>query len=333
MNESLVESTHPVFTLTMDWLAFTLPEASAQEVMNLIGGEWTRGKGGFRGYPLSWILADPSRGVGLLGTGSPRRPREVHVDLSGGIVSSWDLAKVRTTLQWIFKQQGHVTRLDCALDDRHPLVPLPLVIHAAETGQCISRADRIQVIRSFSLHTGTAFGETIYFGSPQSQTLLRVYDKRLELLAKEHPHAEEFGIRWELEFKQDRADLCGAFLMDLEEADWLKLLIGLLRSYVDFRDTTREAEDEERARAPRLPWYESLTMGFKSARLTLAQEAPDEAKVKNWITRSVAPMLAALCALPGGQMWMEGAIVEGADRWKERHRQLVKQGKRNRKNS
>lgn len=333
MSEVSPQSNNPVFTLTIDWLAFTLPDAPANEVMKVIGGEWSRGKAGFRGYPLSWILPDPSRGVGLLGTGAPRRPREVHVDLSAGIVSCWDLAKVRAILQWIFKQQGRFTRLDCALDDRQPLVPLPLIIQAADVGQCISRADRVQIIRSFSLHKGTTSGETIYFGSPQSETLLRVYDKRLELLAKGQPHAETFGIRWELEFKQDRADLCGHCLLDLDEADWLKLLIGLLRSYVDFRDTTRDAEDEERARAPRLPWYESLTMGFKAARLTLAHEEPDEARVKNWITRSVAPMLAALCALPEGQTWMDSAIVEGADRWKQRHRQLVTNGRRRKKDS
>ncbi len=91
MNASSDELNHHVFTLTIDWLAFTLPEASAPDVMSHIGGEWTRGKAGFRGYPLSWILTDPSRGVGLLGTGAPRRPREVHVDLSAGIVSSWEL--------------------------------------------------------------------------------------------------------------------------------------------------------------------------------------------------------------------------------------------------
>ena len=333
MSEMLSESKRTVFTLTIDWLAFTLPDVSAHDVMQMIGGDWSRGKAGFRGYPVSWILDDPSRGVGLLGTGAPRRPREVHVDLSAGIVSSWELTKVRAILQWVVQEEGHFTRVDCALDDRQPLVPLAVVIQAAETGQCITRADRVQVIRSFSLHKGTTAGETIYFGSPQSQTLLRVYDKRLELLAKQKPRSEEFGIRWELEFKQDRADLCGQFLGDLEEADWLKLLIGLLRSYVDFRDTTRDAEDEERACAPRLPWYESLTMGFKSARLTLAQEEPDEARVKNWITLSVAPMLAAICALPGGQTWMESAIVEGADRWKQRHRQLVTNGRRKKKDS
>ena len=100
-------------------------------------------------------------------------------------------------------------------------------------------------------------------------------------------------------------------VIGLEEQDWKGFLIGLLRSYVDFRDTTRDAEDEERARAPRLPWYESLTRGFMTARLTIPQEEPEEERVKAWITRSVAPMLAALCALPNGQAWVEGAIVEG----------------------
>ena len=121
MSEVSPQVNNSVFTLTIDWLAFTLLDASVNEVMKVIGGEWSRGKAGFRGYPISWILADPSRGVGLLGTGAPRRPREVHVDLSAGIVSSWELPKVRAILQWIFKQQGRFTRLDCALDDRHPV--------------------------------------------------------------------------------------------------------------------------------------------------------------------------------------------------------------------
>jgi len=301
--------------------------------MRHIEGDWSRRKGGFRCYPFSWALTTASRGMGIVGTGAVHQPREVHADLSAGIVSSWDLNRVRTFLRWIKEQEGHLTRIDCALDDREASVPLQLVTQAAETGQCISRADRVQLIRSFSLHKGMTSGETIYFGSPQSQTLLRIYNKRLELAAKEHPSAEDHGIRWELEFKHDRAQLCGQSLIGLEEEDWKGFLIGLLRSYIDFRDTTRDAEDEERARAPRLPWYESLTKGFMSAKLSIPQEEPDEERVKGWITRSVAPMLAAVCALHGGQAWMEGAIVEGADRWKQRHRQLVKKAKKQRKGS
>ena len=75
------------FTLTIDWLAFTLPAGSVNETMEIVGGDWTKSNTGFRGYPASWITANASRGVGKLGTRAPRAPLEVHVDLSGGIVA------------------------------------------------------------------------------------------------------------------------------------------------------------------------------------------------------------------------------------------------------
>jgi phage replication initiation protein len=107
------------FTLSIDWLAFTVLASNPQETMKVLGGDWSRAKGGFRGYPLSWIRSDGrTAGVGKLGTNAPRRPNEIHVDLSGGLVSALTLDQVRVLLKWIHEQQGHVTRMDCALDDR-----------------------------------------------------------------------------------------------------------------------------------------------------------------------------------------------------------------------
>ena len=164
------------FTLTIDWLAFTLPSGSARDTMEIVGGDWTKSDIGFRGYPVSWITTSASRGVGKLGTGAHRAPLEVHVDLSAGIVAPWPIGKVRTVLQWILKQDGHLTRLDCALDDRNSCVSLSTIRYAIEAGQCVTRADRMQRISSSSIHNATPSGETLYLGSPQSQTLLRVYD-------------------------------------------------------------------------------------------------------------------------------------------------------------
>jgi hypothetical protein len=55
------------FTLTIDWLAFTLPAGSAQDTMQMLGGDWTKSTAGFRGYPASWITASASRGGGQTG--------------------------------------------------------------------------------------------------------------------------------------------------------------------------------------------------------------------------------------------------------------------------
>jgi len=93
----------------------------------------------------------------------------------------------------------------------------------------------MQAIASSSIHTDTPKGETLYLGSPQSQTLLQIYDKRAELQAKKREEWASYGIRWELQLKQERAHICGQVLSHLEETEWLEFTIGVLRSYVDFR--------------------------------------------------------------------------------------------------
>ncbi|MDP1768011.1 MAG: replication initiation factor domain-containing protein [Nitrospirota bacterium] len=313
------------FTLTIDWLAFTLPAGSLQDTMQMLGGDWTKGQTGFRGYPASWITTSASRGVGKLGTGAPRAPFEVHVDLSAGIVAPWPTEKVRTVLQWILKQEGHLTRLDCALDDRNSYVPLSTIRQAIEAGQCVTRADRMQRISSRSIHKDTPSGETLYLGSPQSQTMLRIYDKRLESQAKQREDWQDYGIRWELELKKDRAQVCGQVLSYLEDTDWLEFIVGVLRGYVDFRDTTRDEEDEFRYRAPLLDWWLLLTDGFKKGRLVVEKEAQTLPKVKRWVSQSVAPMLAVIYAAdPGGHAWLERQILAGKRRWNNKHRGLLK---------
>ncbi len=306
----------------MDWLAFTLPIGSVQDTIQVLEGEWTKTEGSFRRYPLSWITASTGRGVGKLGTGAPRAPREVHVDLSGGIVASWPIEKVRTILQWVLSHDGHFTRLDCALDDRNSLVPLSTINHAIDAGQCVTRADTRRGITSGSIHTGTPSGGTIYIGSPKSQTLLRIYDKRLERHAKAHEDWQEYGIRWELELKKDRAQSCGLVLSFLNEGDWLEYIVGVLRSHVDFRDTNREESDEHRCQAPLLDWWLLLTEGFKKARLVVEKEEQTLVKVKLWMSRSVSPLLALCVEQPGGRAWLDQLLVVGKSRWKEKHRRL-----------
>jgi phage replication initiation protein len=105
------------FTLTIDWLAFTLPAASARDTMQVLGGEWSKGQTGFRGHPVSWTTAGAGRGIGKLGTGAVRDPVEVHVDLSDGIVAPWSHEKVRSIIQWVLDKGEHLTRIDAALED------------------------------------------------------------------------------------------------------------------------------------------------------------------------------------------------------------------------
>ena len=185
------------------------------------------------------------------------------------------LHKLRRVLQWVLKKQGHVTRLDCALDDRTMLVPLTTIKDAIETGQCVTRADRMQIIASGFNPQRARHGETLYLGSPQSQTLLRIYDKRPEL---QSPRANGCSGRTEYDGNWNSSksvpQLCGQCLgrSSKKTIGW-NLSLGLLRSYVDFRDTTREEEEEDRlsSSAACLGMIE-LTDGFRKGRLVVEKE-------------------------------------------------------------
>ena len=311
------------FTQTADYLAFTLPKTAVADIQGRIGGDWVEAPTGFRGYPIAYVSADGTGGVGKLGTGAPRCPAETHTDLTGGIVSQWPLEHLQEQLRWIFEQGGHVTRLDIALDDRLMAVSVPSVRAAVEAGQAVTRASCFKVIEDSNLRDGSSCGQTLYFGSPQSQTQLRVYDKRAELKRKGRADANEYGTRWELEFRKERAQACAKALCNLPVEDWKEFLVGLLRSYVDFRQVTREDTPWDKYRAPLLTWWEALTEGFKRCRLLLTKPQRTLEQVKQWFSQSMGPILAVLY-FKGGMPYLEQCVNSGIDRWKGRHLQLLK---------
>lgn len=316
----------PPFTLTIDWLAFTLPYAFPFEVMDVLGGEWSQARSGFRGYPDSWTMtADGSRGIGKIGSGVPSRPREVHVDLSGGIVSAWEIPHLQHVLAWVGQLGGHFTRIDCALDDRAPLVTVSQVLRAFHAGQAVTRTTKLQTREDHEVETGDSQGATLYFGSPKSLTRLRVYDKRLELQQKHRHNWQDYGTRWELEFRKERADACVKKLLAADPSTWQEIVVGLLRAYIDFRETSRNQDSAARCRAPLVEWWEELTCGFHKARLTIEKPERSIEEIQEWFKRNLGPILAVLYMAPGlGQTWIDDVISSGAERWKPKHHRLIR---------
>ena len=152
-----------------------------------------------------------------------------------------------------------------------------------------------------------------------------IYNKRLAMQSKGQEDWHQHGIRWELELKRDRARACAVALRGLEEKEWRRVLVGVLRSCIDFRDTTREKSKSERSRAPVLPWWEQLTEGFERSQLTVEQS-------KEWgvedLKRSIRPYMvtiATLTEVPGGREWLDAETEAGRLRYKPRHKRIISQ--------
>ena len=67
-----------------------------------------------------------------------------------------------------------------------------------------------------------------------------------------------------------------------------------------------ETRREFRYRAPLLDWWLLLTDGFRKGRLVVEKDAQTLPKVKRWVSQSVAPMLAVICAEHPGRTSLVG---------------------------
>ena len=62
--------------------------------MTLVGGEWIADEKGFQATAKDGFLVGHAGGLGRIGAGAKRAPREVHVDLSQELISDWTYEQI-----------------------------------------------------------------------------------------------------------------------------------------------------------------------------------------------------------------------------------------------
>lgn len=94
----------------------------------------------------------------------------------------------------------NVSRIDVAMDDKCGALDLDIIIEKALNHEYVSQSREKQVVREHINFKGDDMsGRTIYFGSRNSNTYIRIYDKAAEQGVTGH------WIRVEYEFKQEAA--------------------------------------------------------------------------------------------------------------------------------
>ncbi len=254
------------FCLGIDYLRFTVRGIPVEEVFEQLDGAPSKSDRGYHGYPVLWLVANES-GTAFVATGATRNLREVHVDVPGGYLSGWSFERVQALAKWARSKGAKGTRVDNALDDRVGVVTISTVQRALERGCAVTHFRDMRRMHRLGLERAKdRKGDTIYVGSGQSQTLLRIYDKALEQQAKGRD-VEGPWIRWELQLREERAQACLLALASLEADEYRRFIVGVLRSAIDFRATEWEADPMIRCRATPLRWWVTLTDGFQKARL------------------------------------------------------------------
>ena len=225
--------------------------------------------------------------------------------------------------RFVVEHKGKASRVDVAHDDYEGVVTVGQVREEVKAGRCVRRSKDFLYTEGGSVGSKVV-GESFTFGSRQSETFMRVYDKKAEQLGKGKVVEHDNWIRWETEYKGERSAFLLSSIAMMTFEQFREYSVGLLRGAVDFREVDEEMESWEKSRAPLLPWWEQLTEGLSRASMSIKKVVAKIADVKAWAAQSLAPILSVLVASPeAGEKWLLEMVATGPSRWKQRHYDLL----------
>lgn len=226
----------------------------------------------------------------------------------------------RIFLKCLFEDyKGRFTRFDIALDDYEKQLDFDEIEQAIED-EWYWGANYAE-IRKSRKRGKLETGKTAYFGSSQSDKMVRVYDKNVE------SKGEIDAIRMEVQFRGEYAEIVGGGWLNMAAdssqavADWMaSIVVGSL----DFR----YRESKNRDRCSRVPWWAAFCerVAVAAKRVSKARRVPCLVRSMDALNRQWASMLAVIMQALGDDIfmgWLFGLLDEGSGRLGVRHRALL----------
>lgn len=174
------------------------------------------------------------------------------------------------------------TRFDVAFDTQGFSVADMVAARDAKLLDCRASVFREIVESQGEIRTG----HTIYFGSRQSEAMLRIYYK-----TDGHSFGDEPFTRVELELKGERASFHFMELMASAMTDWGRVAGAWLNAFIQVGTE----------------WWAAFVEGFKAFWLRIQRAPATLERMGTWLRRQVAPTLACyLAATTAGdvdEMW------------------------------
>lgn len=296
----------------IDWLSVTIPGATQNTKDHLLSyfGNSEPLDGGGMGYDCSAKVC----GTGRVFWSSVRQDMGVHVRLPASALKALP-HNADTVLSDFVGMHGKFTRVDLATDDFEGVLDMDVMQSKILKKEFVCRARSGSEIRA--LFGGA--GHTLYFGSRESDTFLRMYDKAAEQanLGVDVSCCRSW-IRVEMELKNDRADVAAHYI-DQHREDWSTEAAGWLLSFLDFKDP---GTDSNVSRWITSPWWNLFVVHAQKSRIASVQEERTVEDIRDWVGRQVIPSLFVLEATLGHKKFFQ-MVAEGSARLKEHHKKMI----------
>lgn len=308
--------------VSVDWLSFTLFDFnSSDDVIRFMGidsqlfREMEKGASGYKRmrkcaeYNIS-VLFEGNKNMGIHVTVSSRGvgylldcfSKTLIFDTVFGL--GYEVDDFDTTALMLFfseiQKHGQLTRIDLAVDD------IGCRYYSLEEIQ--NKLDLRRVISKFRTYRpipektfdNDVLGYTIYFGSRESDIMMRVYDKRLEQNRRKSVDDVDYvnydWIRWELEIKGERSnDVVREFVNGKSLSS---VIVGVLSHYVRFV----VPKGKNRSRWKNEKKWDEFISGIEPLRLFVKRYEPTIDDKIAWLEKQVAPTMATVLYASGGNM-------------------------------
>lgn len=213
-----------MYTLTIDWLSFTLKQ-DTKEARNVL--QMLNRSGIMEPVPAHFgydRAAKTEHGAVIYSSESNSR-MGVHVVISGSSITQYSECGtgIREILHAAIIAQAKITRLDMAKDAQDERFQWIAIEEAATGGNYRGTAQKIASIRS------SDGGSTLYIGSRQSEKFVRVYNKGIE--------SGQGGDWWRLEM-ETKGEVANAVarVIDAGTTDFNSLLCSQVKRMCDMEN-------------------------------------------------------------------------------------------------
>ena len=313
------ELASPAGAVMLDYLRTTLPDTPENwAALDAWLGDRQGRASGWRGwYDRSAMVLDGGL-VASCSEPSAAERQGILVDLPGKACASMG-DKLLSFLRWAW-ENGHITRVDLAIDDRSGGLTARRVKAAWDAGGVVTRWQSCTSLER-TAKGGKVLGHTVYLGNRSSESMVRIYDKALE----QHTTDGKPWTRLELECKGKLAHaIVGAMLGDMGAAG--KVVLGQINKRLRFTEGGKT--DSNKRRRQVAAWWAAF-LGYLERGpglvLGMLSDSTTIEKMASWAEKAVGPTLAAMVAADGGDLGSVVAILQRArHRMKPKHKAAIR---------
>lgn len=221
--------------------------------------------------------------------------------------------------------EASFTRLDVAIDDialegQKPYFTINRVYRKATSGCVKSRFWKGKYIKSIDFRDGSSVGETMYFGCPDSDVQIRMYEKDYERIEAGEELASDV-VAWnrvEVQTRREKAQAVAIYL--LTTGNVMEVVQGILADSISF--LVKQDGDSNKSRWPMCKWWRRFIDDAAKLKITWAAEEPTIEKKEMWFDKQVTKTLALLESVLG-RGYVEKAIREGREKLTDEEERLI----------